>query len=294
MSKNFDKEISLIEKNDLFKDKLMAVSIINEFYNSISNIDKETLASYDDKMYSSFQFVYYACNSIPNFDWNIEMFMTAYFMILEKKESLSNDKINLFKNNLNSITKSLSYVNVIDKYDMSFNDKVNIMTIFSGYLNKVYNNIISTIDSESGKKLRKDIYSILLEDLDKYLNFSSNKQDFNVIGNLEDFLTKICTDFMIYKLNKGNLVDNDFTMVEDPMLYDSFDESEKKLFVCSKIYDITNNNDLNDLKPIDKCCEFGKMIGFSKLKSTLSYASIYYKFLKYVKNVDKESELIKK
>ena len=294
MSKNFEKEINLVEKNELFKDKLMAISIINEFYNSIFKKDLENLDSYEDKMFNAFQFVCYACDSIPNFDWNIDMFMTAYFMLLEKNETVLNDKIDLFKNNLKSITNSLTYVGVIDKYDMSFNDKVNVMSIFSGYLNKVYKNIVSTIDSENGKKIRKDLYGVLLQDLDKYLEFALNKDEFNVVDNLEDFMTKTCSNYMIYQLNNGELLDDKFMMIEDPLLYDSFNESEKKLFVCSKIYDIADNDELNDLKTLDKCCELGRMIGFSKVKSTISYASIYYKFVKYIKNADKESELIKK
>lgn len=294
MSKSFEKEISLIENNSLLKDKLMVVSIMNEFYNSISNMKLDNLDSYEDKMANSFQFVCYACDSIPNFDWNIDMFMMAYFMILEKNESLVNDKINLFKNNLKSITNSLTYVGVIDKYNMSFNDKVSVMTIFTGYLNKVYNNVISSIDSDSSKKIRECLYDILLLSLDKYLNYALDKDDFKTLDNLEDFMTKTCSNFMVHQLNNGELIDDKFTMIEDPMLYESFNENEKKLFVCSKIYDITGNKEFVDLKPLDKCSAFGKKIGFSKVKSTLSYASIYYKFLKYIKSIDNSSELIKK
>lgn len=269
---NLNKEIKLVESNESIKEKLMIISLYNEFHNAILSSNDEFLEShYISLMEETFESVVNSLKTSEKKNITAKQFMKFYFKSL-KNDPLSGlsqpcKTIKIFEDNLDLFIKSSEYVNAIDKFDtISFAGKVDIMSQFRDYLNDVFLNLVDLYGEEKSEDLRQSILIELSNKVEDFIKDSIDK------GYTETIITKftkpamkiITKDYLMNQLKNNDTTLIDLQDEKTKKLLSNFKELEKKIFAMGMIYKISGYNSA-DKKEI-RSDDISEVLGISKLR----------------------------
>ena len=290
MGKYFKNQLDLICDNDKINDKLMIVSLYNEFYNSILGSASDFfIRQYKPLMEKTFEFVVATISLQKDIEINANQFMNLYFKFL-KISKLSNvnpakEIIEYFEHDVNSLTDSMKYVTTIDQLDfLSFSSKVDLMVQFREFINHMMFEITKFYEEENGQKIGYDVFDILTNKLEQQLNPKANSISFELDVKPEMMIST--KDYFIEKLKNGEFIENGIKEEVKDFLF-HFNELEQKILCMGTIYEIAGYD--KNSKTAEKKEEICALLGIPKSEYTRIMISIAFHYIKYIKENKKKT-----
>lgn len=285
MIKNFRKELKLVSNNSNISEKLMIISLYNEFFNYIMrDLGESFIQYYSSFMEKTFESVIVELNLQEDISVNAKQFMKIYFKMLKPNMPFARYIIMTFERKLNSLIDASGYVNVIEKFDsIPLDTQINIMAHFREYINSMYHTTIELCGEENSRELRHNILEMLSVKLEKYLKDSLNKgiDSVNLIDNLKTTLAVYTKDYLMNKLKTDEFGLKIFQDETVKHFFASFNEIEQKIWLMGLIYAIADKND--KLKEKEKLREICKLLEISKLRYIRTVFSMALHLLKAMK-----------
>lgn len=296
MIKDFKKEIALIKDNDKINEKLMILSLYDEFFNYVSNSSKDpSLNQY--AMENAFELIANRLKMLENdLTINAEKFMILYCGLLKNSDfaNMFNSKtkkiISKFYNNLPKLIDSNKCAHILDQFDsISLEIKVDIMVKFREYTDKIFHSIDETIDEETSKDLKTNILDMLLSSLEDYLK-ENLKQDtnYNIVNNLTPALMNTAKEYLLNKLNVNEIGIENIKDNEIRNFYFDCESIEQKAWLMMVMYTMVGYDNVKIKIPKEELCE---KLGISKLKFTKISLKLFIHFVQESYKMIKSSSI---
>lgn len=299
MKKNFDEEIKFIASNDIVSEKLMTLSLYNEFCNSIIASIDERIRAIDVEyvMTSIFRATIFYIN-LKGDEINAQQFMKDYFSMF-KTCNLSmltqvKNKTELFENDLDLFADKMQYIKVIEQFDsIPLTSKVEIMVQFRKLINDMYCMAIELLGENSSKTLRHNILDVLSNKLEQYLEENLKQDDNidNISNNLKTMMMTSIKEYLIEKLRDGNFDFNNIEQKEMRDFFANFNELEQKISLMNIIYAIAGYDKNDELQNKEKISEICKYLGISELLYIKTEVTIMLKAKNIVEEMKEQSEM---
>ncbi len=297
MIKNFKKEIDLISTSENINDKLMILSLYNEFYNAVlGSVDDNFIRHYAPFMEKTFELAVASVNLAEKGNITAEQFMRVYFEPL-KKSMCSNmpqvkDIIASFETRLNDYIDRMGYVGIIDQFEsISLSSKVSIMTQFREYINHVFCTTLKLFDEKRTKELRHNILDMLSNKLGEYLkgSLAQDLYPYNLFDNLKPIIMISTKEYLMDKLASGEF---GFEDIQDEIareFFAKFNEQEQKIWLINAIYVIAGYDKNDESQEEQRIGEICQLLGISKFEYTNIALSMVVSSLNILPEINSET-----
>ena len=260
MIKETDKVVSLLNDKNNVEDKLMFLSLYNEFYNMLFN-GKYGDSSYDyyerkfdaatDRLIKSFK------NEKTYNDTSLMDEIIRYFAyavdgaIYEFKIG----EVKKYKKDIEEIKDTKKHISIIDEYDISLNDKANIALTVDEYARFSKNACLDIYNEEFANSLSESIYENICDKLPEFIEDNKDLHDMELYNKLNRYLKYTTKDYLAEKY-LNNEIDflseiNDFSNENIMPKYKETDRAIASSFIIFATAGFDNKN-RNETKEIRK------------------------------------------
>lgn len=281
MREKFNEEINIISNNN-FNNELLLFSLYYEIYYLIIgklDFNNEELGYYEKILKSRFKEIIPPVNS-PKQKENPRILIEEYLSLLSVSPEFSSAKnsINYYMNNLQELIDKMPWINIIDKFNMGFPRKADLIIIYREHINNIYQAWISYYGNIETYDIRKSITDELTPSIYNILSSMYGVYDLNsFLIRIKEKTKKIVDNIDLEDLELDNTLVNFIT---------SLTEDEKNFFMLTIIYSLSGY-EKSDTRVIRKEI-FAKndISTLYYLKMSASVAIKYSKWMKDNKNVN--------
>ena len=248
-----DKAEELIYQNNKIEDKLMILGVFIELYNKTFNnalkYSKNIANETRNLFINALEFCLLSVDNVYG-NTSYKTLMTNFLSILACQDTIIKipENINLIKNtkpNLEEYFITMSYIDTIDKTNISFKNKVIVMRITQILISVLYKNINNQYDLRLALKLKKELVNHLTLSIPSILD-----DDFD--GNAyRKKIKKEIKKIIDYEIKNETLKLINDTDIESKEILNSLTDEEKKIYLQLKSYYLAcylpNDMDFKDI-----------------------------------------------
>lgn len=296
MLQNYEQEIKALESNTSLDNKLMIISLYNEFFNYlIAEMSYYYHDRFEKLMHETFiQIV--SSNEVTNVDDFCKRFLSI--INNNKLSEIGNVRkiINDFSNTLEDYVEGMDYVETIDSFHkISFPDKVKLLVLFRNQINSVLLVLQQTFgrESEEIRIIANGLIDFLINDTDDYLALC-DFYDFPIDDTIKSYsdALKSGTKMMLFK--KFSNGEFSFALMQNDDLrnyFESFKPLEQNILLLGMIYGISGyTNEECDNERQKEICE---LLGISKIKYQLILTKLSIRKVALIRKNEKEKQKMK-
>lgn len=273
MIKNFEYEANILE-NNLIDEKLMILTLYNEFYKAIMEspkVDDKFIIKYESFLQNVFRITYNHSHYKDNDINTAEKFMQHYLMLLQHNKTFYNgagpEYIEYFKIKMSNYIESMPHVKVIDNFNtLSMPLRIILKSGFETFFRTIYGELIQLFITEKTEILKPELLEMLCKAMNQYLIENSSKVDLDELKitltqHTKDYLINMVLygDFQVYYLDDGDIRN----------IFNYLSEFEQKILSLVKMYRICGykeNNKETEKYMVNEICD---LLGISNTRFKL-------------------------
>ena len=261
MIKNFEYEANILQ-NNLIDEKLMILTLYNEFYKAMlesPKVDDKFIIKYESFLQNVFRITYNYSLCKDNNINTAEKFMQHYLMLLQHNKTFYNgvgpEYIEYFKIKMSNYIESMPHVKIIDNFnDLSMSLRIILKSEFATFFRMIYGELIQLFITEKIEILKSELLEMLCQATNQYLIENSSKvylDEFKSTLNqhTKDYLINMVLygDFQVYYLDDGDVRN----------IFNYLSAEEQKILSLVKMYRICGykeNNKETEKYMVDEIC----------------------------------------
>lgn len=260
MEGHFIRAVNSLSSNYQVHDKLMILSLYNDFYHDVL----KNCTSYSESRYSFLLEDVFGAMSL-GFDFPLPVTLSAddymfQFIDFLKKFPIFQgyreiDYLINYRDRLPSLIESSDYVRVIDRSSESFEKKAQILSDYQDYCNHITSIGSKLLDSEKSASLQNDLLSMIFNRLEVYCSFGESSMP------VDEYLSLFSKEMLMSRFLDGEF---GFDQLNDELKkkYQYCSELERKILILRSIYRISKSRN-NEREKTNEIC---KTLGISKFK----------------------------
>lgn len=288
MVKDLKAETHSILYNSAIDEKLLAVALYNEIYNYIvprlENHNYDYFYGITEFFLTTSECTKVLINKNPFWrhkNFSADEFTTIYLKLYYREFKPSaeiSEIISDFKENMQPLSEIKKCVEIIDSYEIDFNNKVLLVSYFIEHIRNADIKFISYFKEDEIKNVRDALINQLFEILDNHMKTTA-ADDKNIIMDLWEKLKNITKRFLLAKFKQGEI--NIEQLSDELRAYlTNHDEPESKFYFIDLIYDIAGYGKMDDSNKDKRKEEYSKILNISEKELLALYLSSTSKIIK--------------